>query len=603
MHAAETWFCRDAGVSAPARLFYFPFAGGNPAALLPWQADLGDSVELWVAQLPGHGVRLLEEPERNLDELVARLTEAVAGLADRPFAFFGHSLGALMAFEVTRALRRQRLALPSRLWVSGAEGPQTRSVKQRLADLPEPELIAALHDYGGTPAELLAEREMMQLVLPGIRADFALSEGYRYRPEPPLALPVQVLRGDADPYVEPERAAGWARETTGPVRERVYPGDHFFLYRHRTAIAALVVAEPAGGSADGSAGGSANPYRSLPARSFWRSAVAEPAPAEIAEVWQPGFTLDQDEPILTAGSCFARHIGPALLEAGLNWYDAEPPPPGLTAADRQARHYGEFSFRTGNIYTAAMLRQWLSWAFGAAEPPPGIWAEGDRYVDAYRPAVEPDGYPSAEAALAARASTLAAIRNALGRAGCLVFTLGLTEAWHDLVDGSVYPVCPGTVRGRFDESRHVFRNAGFAEVHRDLTAALELAWSVNPDLRVLLTVSPVPLTATATGQHALVATGYSKSVLRAVAGQLAAEQERIEYFPSYELITGAPFRAGFFEQNLRTVSAEGVAFVMRHFLQSLRRPAATAIRTPAPAGRLGGDPYCDDAVLDYYRPG
>ncbi len=594
MSAADTWFCRDPEVDAPVRLFYFPFAGGNAAAILPWQDELGRSVELQVAQLPGHGARLFERPERDWDELVGRLAEAVAERADRPFAFFGHSLGALVAFEVARRLRRQELAGPSRLWASGAEGPQTRSVKQRLHDLPEPELIEALRDYRGTPGELLDDREMMELLLPGIRADFALSEQYRYRPEPPLELPVQVLLGDADPYVELDRAAGWARETTGPVRQRIFPGDHFFLQPHRAAIAELVVAELTAG----------NPYRSLPARSFWRSAVAEPGPTRIAEVWQPAFAIGQDEPILTAGSCFARHIGPALLEAGLNWYDAEPPPPGLTGAQREARHYGEFSFRTGNIYTAAMLRQWLEWALGAAEPPAGIWAEDGRYFDAYRPAVEPDGYPSAEAVLAARRASLAAIGDAIGRAGCLVFTLGLTEAWRDRLDGSVHPVCPGTVRGRFDEARHAFVNATFAEVYRDLSAALELARSVNPQLRVVLTVSPVPLTATATGQHALVATGYSKSVLRAVAGQLAAEQDTVDYFPAYELVTGSPFRAAFFAANLRTVTPEGVAFVMRHFLEPLR-PGAGSLPTAgaAAASSAGGDPYCDDAVLDYYRPG
>ena len=238
---AESWFCRDGKVDAPVRLYYFPFAGGNPTALLPWQAELGNEVQLWVAQLPGHGVQLFKQPLRDWDELVARLADAIGTLSDRPFAFFGHSLGALMAFEVARELRRRRLAGPSQLWVSGAEGPQTRSVKQRLHDLPDAELIAALRDYRGTPAELLDDREMMGLLLPGIRADFALSEHYRYRAEPPLTMPVHLLRSDADPYVEPDRAAGWARETTGPLRERVYPGDHFFIYPHRAAIAELVV--------------------------------------------------------------------------------------------------------------------------------------------------------------------------------------------------------------------------------------------------------------------------------------------------------------------------------------------------------------------------
>lgn len=341
-----------------------------------------------------------------------------------------------------------------------------------------------------------------------------------------------------------------------------------------------------------------NPYLSLPSRSFWRPAVAEPDPAEIAEVWTPKFTVGQDDPILTAGSCFARHTGRALLEAGMNWYDAEPAPPGLTPEQREARHYGEFSFRTGNIYTAALLRQWLSWALGDSAPPATVVPEGGRWFDPYRPTVEPDGYGSPAAGLAARDATLAAIRSAVTHASCLIFTLGLTEAWWDGADGTVHPVCPGTVRGTFDPDRHTFRNATSAEVHRDLSAAFGLARAANPGLRLLLTVSPVPLTATATGGHALVATGYSKAVLRAAAGQLATEHDRVDYFPSYELVTGAPFRAGFFEPNLRTVTPDGVAFVMRHFLGALAPHAGP----PAPVAD-GGDAYCDDAVLDYYRAG
>ena len=590
VHTPGPWFCRTAKVTAPVRLFYFPYAGGNAAAIAGWQSQLGTAVELHVAVLPGHGARLFEEPEHDLDDLVAHLTEAVADLADRRFAFFGHSLGALVAFEVARALRRQGSPMPECLWASGAEGPQTRSVKQRLHDLPEDELIEALREYRGTPAGILADTEMMELLAPGIRADFALSERYAYRPEPPLDLPIHVLRSDQDPYVEADRAAGWALETTRPVRERVYPGDHFFIQPHETDIAALVVAEFAGERA--------NPYRSLPPRSFWRAAVAEPAMDDIGDLWQPKFSVGQDDPILTAGSCFARHIGRALLEAGMNWQDAEPAPPGLTAAQREARHYGEFSFRTGNIYTAAMLRQWLSWAFGETTYPDDAWAEGGRYFDPYRPAVEPGGHSSAAAVRAARDETLAAIRGAVARAACLVFTLGLTEAWHDTDDGTVYPVCPGTVRGAFDQRRHVFRNATFADVYLDLSAAVALARAASPDLRVVLTVSPVPLTATATGGHALVASTYSKSVLRAVAGQLATELGYVDYFPSYELITGSPFRTRFFGPNLRTVTAEGVAFVMRHFLDAFGPQVGGPARTAVAAD--GGDPYCDDAVLDYY---
>lgn len=355
-----------------------------------------------------------------------------------------------------------------------------------------------------------------------------------------------------------------------------------------------------------------NPYQALPPRSFWRTAVAEPDPQAIDGLWTPKFELGQDDPILTAGSCFARHIGRTLLEFGMNWRDAELAPRGLTAAERAGRQYGVFSFRTGNIYTAAMLRQWLAWASGTEAPGEESWVEDGRHFDPFRPSVEPDGYPDAGAMLAARAVTLAAIRAAVSEASCLIFTLGLTEAWHERGTGVVYPVCPGTVRGIFDPDRHFFVNHSFARVTEDLLAAATLARGLNPGLRILLTVSPVPLTATATGQHALTASTYSKSVLRAVAGQLAAEREHFDYFPAYELITGVPFRGAFFEPNLRDVTAEGVRFVMGRFTAALSRqrteqsrssvaadsPAATRPRTAE-----GADEVCDDAVLDYYNAG
>jgi medium-chain acyl-[acyl-carrier-protein] hydrolase len=237
---AQPWFVRASTTDAPVRLFCFPYAGGNAAAFLPWQALLGPGVALRVAQLPGRGARLFEEPQRDLDALVAELTSAIAAETDRPFAFFGHSLGAIVAFEVTRALRRAGLPGPTGLWASGAEGPRSRLVKRRLHGLPDAELVEALRDYGGTPDELLDDAEMMELVLPGIRADFALSEVYRYRPEEPLDLPIHVLVGDRDPYVEPGRAAGWAHESRHPLRRHVFSGDHFFLFPHQATIAAML---------------------------------------------------------------------------------------------------------------------------------------------------------------------------------------------------------------------------------------------------------------------------------------------------------------------------------------------------------------------------
>lgn len=150
-------------------------------------------------------------------------------------------MGALIAFEVARALRRRGVPGPEALWVGGAEGPQTRLIQRRYHELGDADLVEGLRDFGATPAELLADREMMGLLLPGIRADFALAERYTYTAEVPLDIPIHVLLGDQDRFVDIERAQGWARESTGPLRQHIYPGGHFFVEEHQVAIAALLV--------------------------------------------------------------------------------------------------------------------------------------------------------------------------------------------------------------------------------------------------------------------------------------------------------------------------------------------------------------------------
>lgn len=344
-----------------------------------------------------------------------------------------------------------------------------------------------------------------------------------------------------------------------------------------------------------------NPYQCLPPCAFWRTAVADKPALNIDQLWTPQFEIGNKDAIVTAGSCFAQHIGRALVERGMNWLDAEPAPAGLAETDWKAHNYGVFSFRTGNLYTPAMLCQWLEWALGVSLPPDETWAHDGRFFDPFRPAVEPDGFASEDALFASRQATLDAIRTALRRAKVFVFTLGLTEAWQNRQTGLVYPVCPGTVRGTFDPQLHRFCNFGFMDTYGEMVRALELMRSINPQLRVLLTVSPVPLTATATGEHVLSATTYSKSVLRAVAGQLCEDLCDVDYFPSYEIITGTPFKGAFYQPNQREVTPEGVAFVMQQFFAGLDavQPVPTPVIVPStcmPSEEL----VCEDAVLDYY---
>lgn len=341
----------------------------------------------------------------------------------------------------------------------------------------------------------------------------------------------------------------------------------------------------------------AHPYAGLPEAAFWRPAVGERPASEITGLWQPKFRVTRADRIITAGSCFAQHIGRALAARGYRWFDAEPAPDLLPAGERAAFHYGTFSFRTGNIYTPRMLAQWLSWAFGTAAPPEDdLWREDGRWFDPFRPGVEPGGFDSAAELLASRAATLAAIRRAVHEGDIFVFTLGLTEAWEHAGSGVEYALCPGTVAGRFKPRFHRFVNHGYGATLAAMRAALAQLRAENPGLRVLLTVSPVPLTATASGEHVLTATTYSKSVLRAVAGELAATEAGVDYFPSYEIITAPPFGGRFYAANCRSVTAEGVDFVMRSFFRDQEaafgaEPAAASAPVAVPEP---GEDDCED---------
>jgi hypothetical protein len=303
----------------------------------------------------------------------------------------------------------------------------------------------------------------------------------------------------------------------------------------------------------------------LEARAYWRTGLAE-AEYPPPDIFRPKWALRKTDRIVTAGSCFAQHVGRALRRSGFNVLDGEPRPPDIPAGSETAHGYGMYSARYGNIYTTRQLRQLLDEAWEGAPDFDSVWERDGRYHDALRPNVDPAGLADPASVAAARVRHLARVRDVFSAADVFIFTLGLTEAWVHKPTGQVYPTAPGTVAGAFDGAVHGFVNFRLAEVRADLLAALGRLKRLNPDLRVLLTVSPVPLTATASGQHVLGATTYSKSVLRACAGELQADFPEVDYFPSYEIVTSARAGTSFFEPNLRSVSEAGVARVMSVFV-------------------------------------
>lgn len=225
------------------QLFCFPYAGGSASGFLPWRTGLAPDIELCAVQLPGRGPRLAEPAMRELDGLLDALASVIRDHARPPFAFFGHSLGALLAFELTRRLRRARLSMPERLIVSAACAPPCRGTSRRLHELDDDALLQALRDYNGTPPEALAHRELMELLLPAIRADFSLLHDYRYAAEAALPLPITVLAGRRDSHVPAESLHRWQECSTVPVRQAWFEGDHFFLHTHLHAVLAVVHAE------------------------------------------------------------------------------------------------------------------------------------------------------------------------------------------------------------------------------------------------------------------------------------------------------------------------------------------------------------------------
>lgn len=330
---------------------------------------------------------------------------------------------------------------------------------------------------------------------------------------------------------------------------------------------------------------------------------------DISGLWKAPFRISPKTRIATYGSCFAQHFSKALVARGHTWLDAEPAPAGV--AEDAARHfnYGVFSSRTGNIYTTSLLRQWVEWATGKSVPPMIHWEKDGRIYDPFRPSIEPDGFGSVDEMIRSRNTCIASFRDSIMQCNLLVFTLGLTESWWD-TDGFEYPMCPGTHAGTFDADRHVFRNQDYGFIRENLVRAITLirqAREKGP--RILLTVSPVPLTATNSGNHVLVATMDSKSILRAVAGNVAASVKGISYFPSYEIINSPVFRGMFFEPNLRSVNSHGVGHVMSCFFAGLDKDrAGTPETVPAQRKPRRNDPEpvstddlkCDEEMLEVF---
>ena len=320
-----------------------------------------------------------------------------------------------------------------------------------------------------------------------------------------------------------------------------------------------------------------NPYSGKPDHQFWRRAMAGRTAEEVDPVVAAPWRIAPTDRIVTAGSCFAQHIARTLAASGYNYLVTEAAPAHAFSGTEQ---YGLFTARYGNVYTVRQLLQLFDRAYAVFEPAALAWTREDgRLVDPFRPTVA--AFADRDELVAERDAHLEAVRAAFELADVLVFTLGLTEAWVARKDGAVFPLAPGVIANPRKLAGVRFANFSVAEMSADLAAFVGKLRTVNPRMRVILTVSPVPLAATFEDAHVLAATTYSKAALRVVAEEAVRTLPDVAYFPSYEIVTGPQARGRFWADDLREVTPEGVATVMRVFARHYLGGEAAAPRAVA----------------------
>jgi surfactin synthase thioesterase subunit len=227
------------GSNARVTLVCFPHAGGSAGFFHPVSRALQASLQVLAVQYPGRQDRRLERPLTTIAGLADGAYGALRPLMDRPLAFFGHSMGATVAFEVARRMRDERGSAPVTLFASGRRAP-SRHRDEAVHERDDEGLVAELRTLSGTDPRMLGDPELLQMILPAIRSDYTAVETYRWQPGPPLDCPVVVLTGDRDPRVSPEEAQAWSEHTTGACTLRTFSGGHFYLTEHQDAVINLL---------------------------------------------------------------------------------------------------------------------------------------------------------------------------------------------------------------------------------------------------------------------------------------------------------------------------------------------------------------------------
>lgn len=343
-----------------------------------------------------------------------------------------------------------------------------------------------------------------------------------------------------------------------------------------------------------------HPYKTAPARAKWSRSVSTNYDAADLVSYDKVLIKKYDK-VVSAGSCFASNLVPYLEKSGLTYHRTEAVHPAFSDKVDETFGYAKFSASYGNIYTVRQLLQLLRRCRDQFTPKESHWIDGASFVDPFRPGLKYRARSEQEFHALTRQHldrALAAFREAT----VFVLTLGLTEGWISKVDGAVFPQVPGAIAGEYDANRHAFHNFTVAEIEQDLATFITEIREINPGLRFIITVSPVPLVATATDSHVLCASTYSKSVLRVAAESAAQRFSDVTYFPAYEIVTGPQAPDTFFEADKRNVTPEAVDTVMNALLAHCeidgQAKKVSPVAAPVRISEMLVEAECEEVMAD-----
>ncbi len=245
---ASPWVAHSgASLDRRLRLFCFAYAGGGASVFRPWATALPPALEVFALRLPGRENRIKEAPFVRMTALIDALLPTILPYLNGPFAFFGHSLGALVSFELARALCERHSMVPRRLLVSACPAPQIARAGKALHTMPDAEFIAALQRLNGLPEAVLQNHELLEMLIPTLRADFAVYETYSFQPGPPLPCAISAFGGLRDTDIAREKLTAWNEQTANDFVVRMLPGDHFFIQSAQELLLRFVAQDALGG--------------------------------------------------------------------------------------------------------------------------------------------------------------------------------------------------------------------------------------------------------------------------------------------------------------------------------------------------------------------